>query len=352
MARSPRGTALAAVVTGLLLAAACGGSSGERAGEGGASSSSAPGGPATSLAEGAAEPGPDEAGAALAARPRDDCPAGYDGDEAPAAGENSGFASSGQQRSFHLVLPDDLGAEPRPLFVALTGTVQSEEAFLEQSQLDRLADDGWIVVAPVRNGNGLVWGPWDAMRTPAQADLPNPDAAFIVELVRCLAAHHPVDASRVFVGGISIGGTMTNLLLRAHSDLFAGGIVGSGNFILTEPPEPEPLEPMTVIVAWGGDGDRWVGCADGRMGEELADEPGCVDVSFVADAASASQFYAAEAEVAQVACQADVGHIWISAGTAVMADMLRARPKGSTTPVAVPDPLPDGLRCSTGAFTG
>jgi hypothetical protein len=94
-----------------------------------------------------------------------DCPAGFaEGDLA--AGRHDGFASGDQDRSFHLLLPEGEATEPRPLFVAVTGTVQEEAAFLEQSELDQLPGDGWIVVAPVRNQNGLVWGPWDAMRTP------------------------------------------------------------------------------------------------------------------------------------------------------------------------------------------
>lgn len=285
----------------------------------------------------------------LAATTRD-CPAGFDA-RPPGSGLHTGFASAGQQRSFHLLLPSR-GDGPRPLFVALTGTVQEERAFLAQSRLDRLPRAGWIVVAPVRNDNGIVWPPWDAMRPPAQASLPNPDATFVEELVRCVAAHHPVDASRVFVGGVSIGGTMTNYLLRRDSELFAGGIVGSGNFVLTAPARPEPLDDMTVIVAWGGPDDRWIGCPDGRMGPEVAGEPGCVDVSFVADAAAASQFYDAEPDVRQVACTADVGHIWIASGTEYMARVLLAHPKGTRGPVRLPRRPPAGFTCTTEAFTG
>jgi poly(3-hydroxybutyrate) depolymerase len=276
-----------------------------------------------------------------------DCPSGFD-DQPPEAGEHEGFSSADQERSFHLLLPDAEG--PRPLFVAITGTVQEEGAFLAQSRLDELPDDGWIVVAPVRNGNGRVWEPWDAMRTPDQAGEPNPDVTFIKDLVRfvrCVAAHYPVDANRVFAGGISIGGTMTNLLLRSESELFAGGIVGSGNFILTAPAEAAALDDMVVIVAWGGDEDRWIGCPDGRMGAQYAGEPGCVNVSFVEDAAAASEFYGSEDKVEQVACTKDVGHIWISDATHYMADILQSHPKGSTAEVEIPDDPPDGFSCST-----
>lgn len=271
-----------------------------------------------------------------------DCPKGY-ADGGLGAGRHEGFASGDQDRAFELLLPDEAPAEPSPLFVALTGTVQEERAFLEQSGLDELPADGWTVVAPVRNENGLVWGPWDAMRTPAMTG-PNPDEAFVLDLVACISAHHAIDPARVFVGGISIGGTFVNYLLRRNSDVFAGGIAGSGNLILTEPLDPEPLDPMTVIVAWGGDGDQWIGCPDGRMGDEYADEPGCVTADFVADAAAAIDLYSGEPAVRTIACQEDVGHIWISHATPYWADLLAASPKGTEEPVELDEP-PAPLEC-------
>ncbi len=261
------------------------------------------------------------------------------------AGLHEGLASGDQERSFHLLLPEGEATELRPLFVSITGTVQEEADFMEQSGLDQLPDDGWIVVAPVRNDNGLIWGPWDAMRTPDMTQ-PNPDSTLILDLVACLSAHQPVDPDRVFVGGISIGGTMVNHLLRQHSDVFAGGIVGSGNFILTEPPEPEPLDPMTVIVAWGGDDDQWTGCPDGRMGAEYAGEPGCTSADFVADAGAAARYYAEEPDVRLLACSEDVGHIWISHATPYWAGILAASPKGTSEPIDVGTPPPP-MECST-----
>lgn len=330
---------LLAAVAAVLLLAACSGGDSDTDGGGGDGGSDATLIPPASES---APDGTDDEGVAPVEPTGDlaDCPAGFDEGGLP-AGEHEGFASGGQERAFHLLVPEDAPAEPAPLFVALTGTVQEEADFLTQSEIDRLTEDGWIVVAPVRNGNGLVWGPWDAMRTPAMTG-PNPDEALVLALVGCVAAHHPVDADRVFVGGISIGGTFTNYLLRRHSDVFAGGIVGSGNLILTEPAEREPIEAMTVIVAWGGPDDQWTGCPDGRMGEQYADEPGCVSTDFVADAAAATELYAEEPEVAVLACSEDVGHIWMTSATSWWAEVLAGRPKGTTAPLdpgAPPPPM-------------
>lgn len=274
-----------------------------------------------------------------------DCPAAFRSGPLP-AGRHDGFTSGDQDRSFHLLVPDDPVEEPSPLFVSLTGTVQEEVAFMEQSGLDALPEDGWVVVAPVRNDNGLIWGPWDAMRTPDMTEA-NPDEALVLDLVACVSAHHPVDADRVFVGGISIGATMVNYLLQRNSDVFAGGIVGSGNLILTSPAEPKPLEAMTVIVAWGGDGDQWTGCPDGRMGPEYAEVPGCTTADFVADSQRAAAYYAGQG-VRTMACQEDVGHIWIAHATPYWAEVLADSPKGTTEALAIGDPPPP-LECQVQA---
>lgn len=336
MRQRVRVTALAAVVA--LLLAGCSSS------DDGATDGTTPLGSTTSVEA----PSPDDSTEVADSSPPtgdlDDCPAGFDGPPIE-AGSHQDFTSEGQDRAFHLLLPEDEPADPAPLFVSLTGTVQEEVSFMEQSGLDQLPADGWIVVAPVRNENGLIWGPWDAMRTPDMAQ-PNPDVSFILDLVACLSAHHTVDQDRIFVGGISIGGTLVNYLLQRHSDVFAGGIVGSGNFILTTPPDLEPLEDTTVIVAWGGDDDQWTGCPDGRMGAEFADEPGCVTADFVADAAAASQFYADQDRVRLLACEEDVGHIWITSATGYWAAILAASPKGTSAPIDA-EPPPGDLVCST-----
>lgn len=334
--------ALAALVVVCLLAAGCtdGDDDGSAA-------------PPTDAAAGDEAAGDDDAeggdggpGAAEATGDPAECPPGFR-DDVLEAGTHEGFASEGQDRSFHLLLPREEPSEPAPLFVSLTGTVQEEASFMEQSGIDRLPDQGWIVVAPVRNDNGLVWGPWDAMRTPDQTQ-PNPDEALVLDLVACTAAHHPVDPDRIFVGGISVGGTFVTYLLRRHSDLFAGGIVGSGNFILTAPADERPPDDMTVVVAWGGETDQWTGCPDGRMGEEYADEPGCVHVDFVPEAHATVEHFADEGAVDVLACAGDLGHIWHTQGTPYWADVLASRPKGTEEPLEVGSP-PDDITCAVGA---
>ena len=50
------------------------------------------------------------------------------------------------------------------------------------------------------------------------------DSTFLIAAVKCAAKSFPVDAKRVYLGGISSGGTMTSRALTFRSDFWAGGL--------------------------------------------------------------------------------------------------------------------------------
>ena len=251
------------------------------------------------------------------------CPAGFE----PQAGENRGFPSDGVERWFHVLLPDDV-ATPRPLFVSLTGTVQSELGFAAQSRLDQLPDDGWIVAAPVRtcsqNGtncaqigtDGRLWEPWfDAPRQGGPSDDEGPDVRFVESMVRCIATRWPVDANRIYIGGISAGGSFTNRSMTFNSDFFAGGVASSGNWYggLAAPKSPLEMDRSLVIVIWGGPDDVWP-----------ADNP---IANYDPETKNASIYYAAQPNVVTVSCTGSHGHIWPTDMTAWLAETLLSHPK-------------------------
>lgn len=309
-------TATLGLWVGLALAGCTGGSSGSNSGDG-------------------------SAGEPLAGS----CPAGF----APAPGANPGFPSDGVERSFHLFLPDDVDG-PRPLFVSLTGTVQSELGFAQQSGLDQLPASGWILAAPVRTcsqratncaqvgSDGRIWEPWyDGTTRPSNDE--GPDARFVEAMVRCIAARWPVDARRVYVGGISAGGSFTNRNMTFNSDLFAGGVASSGNWYggLAAPASPLRMDPSIVILVWGGPSDVW--------------PPGNPIANYDPETKLASLYYAAQTDVLTVSCTGSHGHIWPTAMTAWMVETLLSRPKGSDPArFSLTDP-PAGFGCVLGAYT-
>ncbi len=270
----------------------------------------------------------------------DDCPAAFR-TTAPVDGANDGFMSAGQTRSFELMLPTETDG-PTPLFVAFNGTGESGLSFSRRADLEDFVARGFIVVAPDSVGNGTLWPVWDGLRQETDTSA-NADVTYVGELVSCLAAHFDIDAKRIYAGGHSAGGIMTNRTLRERSDLFAGGIVGSGVWSLTDSGVDE-LESMIVLVTWGGANDAYSGEAGGGVSVPV--------INFVAEAASASKYYEDQPNVAQAWCHGDdLGHAWLSPINDWMIDLLLAYPKGLATdadPVELTDPG-SGVTCGVDA---
>jgi poly(3-hydroxybutyrate) depolymerase len=269
------------------------------------------------------------------------CPDGFK----PQPGMNTGFPSGGKGRSFN-VIPAATGEGPRPLFVSLTGTVQEEVAFANQSKLSELAAAGWIVISPVRScsqekrscnqlgTDGRVWEPWfDGTLPPT--DTAGPDVAFVEAMVRCVAATWPVAADQIYAGGISAGGSFTNRNLTFNSALFAGGVAASGNWTYgVYPQTTKQMDSAIAVVIWGGPTDTW-GTSPPYAGETKA----------------ASDYYAKQPNVVTVSCTGSHGHMWPPALTPWLAKTLLSHPKGSDPKSFVLTPPPSGFSCVVGPYT-
>ncbi len=307
--------------------------------DGSPASSGGAGGPGTRDSDGGLEAGVSEP---IQVDPATACPAAYEGPgKGPKAGSNEGFEAGGQSRKFELLVPPASFTGPRPLLFAFHGTTENGPKLIARAKLADFAAKGFLVVAPDAVGNGSFWPVWDAMRAPGTESAPNADVELFDRLLSCTAAHYSVDKSRVFATGHSAGGIFTNRLLRSRPTVLAGGIVGSGVFDFTSPPTKVPLDPMLVIVTWGGDNDRYTGTT-----------PNGVNVpafSFVEQASLASKFYASQPQIAHARCRGnDLGHAWLPLNDWFI-DVLLSRPKGTpASPFTLP-PLPAGAKaaCST-----
>lgn len=269
------------------------------------------------------------------------CPANF-AVNGPMPGNNHGYQVAGQARDIHVILPDFNAFQgPRPLFVAFNGTTEDGPEFAARAGLEDFAARGFIVVAPSSVGNGAIWPVWDAMHQPNTPHPENKDLALVDSLVQCMGGHYLVDKNRLYLGGHSAGGIMSNYMLQQRSELFAGGIVGSGIYDLTQPEEPAPLDDLFVIVTWGGDNDSYTGQT--KSGVAVP------EINFVEQASLASQFYVGEPAVGQVHCHGDdFGHAWLSNINDTMIDLLLAHPKGlSGADGATVEPNPGaGVTCS------
>lgn len=257
-----------------------------------------------------------------------------------APGWTKGWAVAGQRRAVYALHPPG-GAAGAPLFVAFNGTGEDGASFARRAHLEDFAARGFLVLAPSSEGNGSLWPVWDGLRAPGHEGDPNPDLALFDALVACAVSAQGADPARVYAGGHSAGGIFTNHLAQRRSGVLAGVIVASGIYSQTSPAPRAALDPMTVLVTWGGDNDRW----SGRAGAAAVS-----DMRFADEAAVAGRAYAADGGHTLWSCGGeDLGHAWLHALNGWMIDALLARPKG-TPAVALPPP-PDGLRarCAAGA---
>lgn len=324
------------------------------------------------------------------------CPDGF----MPRSGRNSGFKHSSGDRDFIVYLPETSMDTPRPVFVGLTGTVQEEEQFVSRDgQLAPvLTEMGWIVLAPVRHcstsgmscyaegSDGWIWYPWnDGSLDDKWAQKIGPDGEFVEAMTRCAAKQWPIDRRRIFIGGISAGGSFTYRNITYNSKFFAGGVPGSGMWytdsdtgplvpagnqkLLMENPEgvfdggccPRPikehrLEPMIVIDLWGGDNDRWTNPMNNPMRELTFD--------YRPETQAASNYFATQKDngVVYLACSGQQAHGWpgsaLGRGASArefntwMANVLMAHPKGTkVADFKMPSSFPQAFSCVQGRYT-
>jgi poly(3-hydroxybutyrate) depolymerase len=320
-----------------------------------------------------------------------ECPDGY----SVKAGLNLDFPHKGEKRAFIVTPP--VGAKgPAPVWVPLTGTVESTNANLTAPRSGAnglMAENGFMVIGPVRNcsnqdpgdasqacngpgKDGWNWMPWregrqggpagDTWKTDA-----GPDVSFLEAMVKCVGTKWPLDSRRLYLGGISSGGTLTHRTLTFASDFWAGGMPISGEWYVTrddgtalsfeaarqavaEAPAkihqgrvgPYPLKrtlgPMIVITVWGGERDMWkcagVLCSDYRPTTQAA-----------------SNYFSAMKNIVHVPCTANHGHMWPQANTQAFnlwaLTTLASHPKGSKPSDFRLTPPPEGYSCKVGPFT-
>lgn len=136
----------------------------------------------------------------------------------------------GPGRDYLLYVPAQQGNAKRPLVVFLHGCSMNAGEAAAATRFNQAADrHGFLVAypdqrvtpgssAPLADGNGMGCWNWflpDHQRRDAG------EPAAIVAITREVMAEHRVDSRRVFVAGISAGGTMAVTMAAAYPDLYA-----------------------------------------------------------------------------------------------------------------------------------
>lgn len=187
-------------------------------------------------------------------------------------------AGAGGIRHWKLHVPEaaEAGRGRRPLVVMLHGCQQDADDFAAGTDMNRQAGRlGWFVLYPEQAPRSNAQRCWNWFQ-PHDQQRGHGEPEVIAGMVREVIAHHPIDPRRVYIAGLSAGGSMAAILAREYPDLFAAAGIHSGlpagaahdvvsafEAMRSGPPAPTPrrggadspaaTKARATVAAWGAD---------------------------------------------------------------------------------------------------
>lgn len=150
----------------------------------------------------------------------------------PSAGDGmflSGrFGSGRAAREYKLYVPPQAGERPLPLVVMLHGCTQDPDDFAAGTCMNEAGRvKGCFVLYPAQSTQANPQRCWNWFKHSHQ-ERGRGEPALLAGMTRHIMAEHAVDASRVYVAGLSAGGAMAAILGATYPDLYAAVGVHSG----------------------------------------------------------------------------------------------------------------------------
>ena len=149
--------------------------------------------------------------------------------EAAATGEfTEGWFGIDSPRRYMLYEPASRSRGRSPLLVLLHGCQQSADEFAAATRMNEAAEDvGMYVLYPEQSAVANALRCWNWYGVPDHWHSGG-DAPLLAAMTRQVLRDHDLDATRVYVAGMSAGGGMAAVLARDHPQLFAALGVHSG----------------------------------------------------------------------------------------------------------------------------
>jgi poly(3-hydroxybutyrate) depolymerase len=115
----------------------------------------------------------------------------------------------------------------RPLVIFLHGCRQTPEELAAGTRICERADaNGWLVLMPRQSDKANPWSCWNWFDAATVAG--HGEAAIVMAQLAAVRLTHRVHPRRIFVAGMSAGGSLAATLGVRHPDTFAGVFVHSG----------------------------------------------------------------------------------------------------------------------------
>jgi poly(hydroxyalkanoate) depolymerase family esterase len=153
-------------------------------------------------------------------------------EKAPATSEPGTFTSGlhthqGQRRHYKLFAPANAGSG-RPLIVMLHGCTQDPDDFAAGTRMNELArEERCYVLYPAQSKVANPSKCWNWFNDSDQHRGAG-EPALLAAMTQAVINEHRIDATRVYIAGLSAGGAMAATTAAAYPDIFAAAGVHSG----------------------------------------------------------------------------------------------------------------------------
>lgn len=147
---------------------------------------------------------------------------------APGSFDQFSYTNSADTRTYRVYVPTTYKGLPLPLVVELHGCGGDAVEEARWSRFNELAErESFLVAYPQQdpNANGSRCWNWFL---PDHQSRGVGEPSIIAGITNAVMARWAVDPRRVFVGGISAGGAMSDIMAVTYPDLYAAGMVYAG----------------------------------------------------------------------------------------------------------------------------